>query len=285
MEAPELNSQEDAARSRVQAQQAIYMASKANYDRMYETSLTPGTISQNDLDQAAARKNSDSSQMEAARSALKEVEDTKQYLVLKAPFSGVISARNINVGAYVGPSGKGQDLPMFTLQEQKRLRLVVSVPEIYTGFLTQKNTVTFSVKALPNQTFSAKIMRLAGAIDNRLRSERVEMDVYNEDKKLLPGMVTEVKLPLPTEDSTFLVPKTAVVNSTERVFVIRVTNGKAEWVDIKTGRDGDGRIEIYGKLMSGDQLVLAANEEIRDGSALSNLKAVAPGAAAPPAVK
>ncbi|TDW96450.1 efflux RND transporter periplasmic adaptor subunit [Dinghuibacter silviterrae] len=272
MEAPEITSQIDAASARVKAQESIFIASKANYDRMYETSLTPGTISQNDLDQAAARKNSDSAQLEAARSNLKEAVDTRDYLVLKAPFSGVISARNINPGAYVGPSGKGQDLPMFTLQQQSLLRLVVSVPELYTGYLSDKDIVKFTVKALPNQPFTARVRRLAGAIDNRLRSERIEMDVENPRNQLLPGMVAEVSVPLPSNDSTFLVPRTAVVNSTEKIFVIRANNGKAEWITVKTGREASGRIEVYGDLKEGDTLVTAASEEIRDGSALSNTK-------------
>ena len=166
---------------------------------------------------------------------------------------------------------------MFTLQEQKLLRLVVSVPELYAGYLTHKDVVSFTVKSLPGQTFTAQVRRLAGAIDNRLRSERIEMDVYNPKKILLPGMVTEASVPLPAQDSTFLVPRTAVVNSTEKVFVIRDNGGKAQWVDVTTGREGDGRLEVYGDLKEGDQLVLAASEEIRDGSTLRNVKLVQAG--------
>jgi membrane fusion protein (multidrug efflux system) len=81
--------------------------------------------------------------------------------------------------------------------------------------------VKFSVKALPDRKFTAKVRRLAGALDNRLRAERTEMDVYSNDKTLLPGMVAEVDLPLPSKDSTFIVPSSAVVNGTEQVFVVR----------------------------------------------------------------
>jgi multidrug efflux pump subunit AcrA (membrane-fusion protein) len=93
------------------------------------------------------------------------------------------------------------------------------------------------------------------------------MDVYNNDRKLLPGMVAEVSLPLPAKDSTFVVPATAIVNSTERVFVIRVDSAhKAQWVDIKTGRSEGGKTEIYGNLKTGDQLIKIASEERRNGS-------------------
>ncbi len=267
MEAPELGSQLASAASRMKSQEAIYIASKANYDRVVETSKTPGTISQNDIDQADARQKSDYAQWDAAKSAYREVEETLKYLEIRAPFGGVISARNVNPGAYVGPSGKGSELPLFTLQEQKHMRLVVSVPEAYTGYLSDKNEVQFSVKALPNRVFTAKVRRLAGALDNHLRAERTEMDVYSDDKTLLPGMVAEVELPLPARDSTFIVPVTAVVNSTERIFVIRVTgDNKAEWVDVKLGRSEGGKMELYGRLSEGDKLVRTASEEIRNGS-------------------
>jgi RND family efflux transporter MFP subunit len=266
LEAPELGSQLASAQSRVKSQEAIYIASKANYQRLVETSKTPGTISQNDIDQADARQKSDLAQLEAAKSAYSQVAETLKYLEIRAPFGGVISARNVNPGAYVGPSGKGSEFPLVTLQEQRHLRLVVSVPEAYTGYLNDRKEVKFSVKALPNEVFHAKVKRLAGALDNKLRAERIEMDVINDDKRLLPGMVAEVSVPLPARDSTFIVPSTAIVNSTERIFVIRVADGKAQWVDVKPGRSDKGKVEVYGDLRQGDTIIKVASEERRDGS-------------------
>lgn len=274
MEAPELNSQVAGAQSRLQSQEAIFLASKANYTRLYETSQTPGTVSQNDLDQALAKMNSDKAQLESAKSAEKEVAETRNYLEIRAPFSGVISARNVNTGAYVGPAGKGSELPLFTLQQQKRLRLVISVPEASTGYLTNKDEVSFTVKSVPDQKFTARIKRLAGALDTRLRSERVEMDVYNDNKKLLPGMVAEVNLPLPAESSSFVVPKTALVNSTERIFVIKIVDNKAVWIDVKKGRETDDKVEVYGQLTEGNHLVTVASDEIRNGAPIANIKIV-----------
>lgn len=265
LEAPEINSQLAGAQSRIQQQQAIYFASKATYDRLMNTSKTPGTISQNDLEQAEAKKNADLANVEAAKSAYKEVAANVSYLEIRAPFDGIITARNANLGAYVGPGGKGTD-PLFVLQDQKRLRLVVSVPERYTGGLTNKDEVTFSVQALSNQKFTARIQRLAGALDEKLRSERLEMDVYNKDKKLLPHMFAEVKVPLPSRDSTIILPKTAVATSTEKVFVVKVVNHKAEWVDVKKGLEANGQVEVYGNIKPGDQVVKNASDEIRDGS-------------------
>ncbi|MDR3697067.1 efflux RND transporter periplasmic adaptor subunit [Mucilaginibacter sp.] len=267
LEAPEINSQLAQAQSHIQQMEAVYYASKATYDRLYNTSKIPGTVSQNDLEQAEAKKNSDLANVEAAKSSYKEVAANMNYLEIHAPFDGVISARNVNTGAYVGPGGKGTD-PLLVLQDENRMRLVISVPENFTGGLTDKNYVTFTVQALPNRKFTAQIKRLAGALDEKLRSERLEMDVYNTDKKLLPHMYADVNVPLPSRDSSLIVPKTAVVTSTEKVFVIKVVNHHAQWVDVKKGFQSGDFIEIYGNLSNGDQVVKQASDEIRDGSSV-----------------
>jgi RND family efflux transporter MFP subunit len=269
MEAPELNSLQAAAQSRLKSQEAIYIASKSNYDRLLETSKTPGTISQNDMDQALAKKNSDFAQWDAAKAQYREIADRRNYLEVRAPFNGVITSRNANPGAYVGPSGKGSEFPLFTLQQQKKLRLVIYVPEAYTGYLDQQDKVKFNVNAFPNEKFSAQVKRLAGALDNRLRSQRIEMDVANDNKKLLPGMIANVSIPLSTKDSTYILPRSAIVSSQERVFVIKVVNDKAEWVDVKKGRENDGKVEVFGELAAGDLIVKQGSEEVRNGSTVT----------------
>jgi membrane fusion protein (multidrug efflux system) len=268
LEAPEINSQLAAAQSRIKQFEAVYFASKATYDRLVSTSKTPGTVSQNDLEQAEAKKNADEANIDAAKSGLKEVSANLAYLEIRAPFNGVITSRNVNLGAYVGPGGKSTD-PLFTIQDQDRLRLVVSVPEVYTGALSNKSEVDFTVRALPNQKFTAEVKRIAGALDEKLRAERLEMDVYNKGKKLLPHMFAEVSVPLPAGDSTYVVPKTAVATSTEKVFVIKVVDNKAVWVDVKKGLSNGDNIEIFGAdLKADDKLVKAASDEIRNGSNL-----------------
>ncbi|WP_144915604.1 efflux RND transporter periplasmic adaptor subunit [Mucilaginibacter frigoritolerans] len=266
LEAPEINSQLAEADSRIKQYDAIYYASKATYDRLLSTSKIPGTVSQNDLELAEAKKNSDLANVEAAKSSYKEVAANLAYLQIRAPFDGVITARNINLGAYVGP-GRSND-PLLVLQDQKRMRLVISVPESSTGGLSDKDHVTFSVQALPNRKFTAQVKRLAGALDTKLRSEQVEMDVYNTNKDLLPHMFAEVDIPLPSRDSAFIVPKTAVVTSTEKVFIIKVVNNHTQWVNVKKGLSSGTLTEVYGDINEGDQIVKDASEEIRDGSSI-----------------
>ncbi|MCF2447176.1 efflux RND transporter periplasmic adaptor subunit [Dyadobacter sp. CY345] len=270
MEAPELNSRLAGAESRAKAQEAAYIASKANYNRLLETSKTPGTISQNDLDQALARMDADYAQLQSAKASQKEVGASKNYLEIRAPFAGIITARNVNLGAYVGPSGKGSEFPLFTLQDQKKMRLVVSIPEAYVGYVNNQTEIKFSVKAYPNEQFTAKVKRMAGALDTRLRSERIEMDVINNDKKLLPGMIAEVSIPLSSQAASFVVPKTALVTSMERVFVVKVIDNKAVWIDVQKGREADGNVEIFSdSLKVDDKLVKSASEEVRNGSSLN----------------
>lgn len=267
LEAPEISSQLAAAESRLHSVEAVYMATNSTYNRILQTSKVEGTISKNDLDIALSRKNSDYAQLQAAKAAYKEVQVMLGYLQIRAPFDGVVSARNVNTGAYVGPAGKGSELPLLVIQDQKKLRLSVSVPEMYTGYLKQDDAITFTVGPLPNQTFKAKIQRMSGALDLRLRSERVEMDVINTDKRLLPGMVAEVILPLTARDSTFVVPKTAVVSSAEGAYVITVKDNKTKRTGIKKGREHGDTIEIFSDSLTVNQpLVKAASEEVRNGT-------------------
>jgi RND family efflux transporter MFP subunit len=266
LEAPEISSQLAAAESRLKSQEAVYLASKSTYNRLLETSKVEGTISKNDLEQAEAKKNSDYANYQAAQAANAEVGNIKGYLQIRAPFDGVISARNVNPGAYVGPSGKGSDLPLFTIQQQDRLRLSVYVPEQYSGYLKDGDELTFGVKSLPGQKFSAKIARMSGSLDSHLRSERVELDVPNTKKNLISGMNAEVLLPLNAPDSTYVVPKTAVVTSSEGVYVLQVENGKTKRVNVQKGRELEDRVEIFGDLPAKATLVKAASEEIKDGT-------------------
>lgn len=268
-EAPELSAQLASAESKLKAQEALSIASKANYERILEASKFSGAVSKNDVDQALAKRNADLAQLEAAKSSYREVADLKKYLEIRAPFDGIISARNASTGAYIGPSGKGSEFPLFVLTEQKRLRLVISVPEAYTGYVDQNDEVSFSVKAFPDKQFTGQVKRQAGALDKRLRSERVEVDVINNDKKLLPGMVAEVNVPLPIKNSTLIVPKSAIINSTTGVFVVKVNDGKAEWIPVKKGLEEKDKVEVFGDLKEGDTIITEANEEIRDGVPVS----------------
>lgn len=267
LEAPELTAQQVGAEAKLKALEAVYIQSNATYKRVFEISKTPGTISANDVDVALAKRNSDFAQFEAARAAYLETGNIVQYLTIRAPFEGVISARNVNPGAYVGPTGKGSELPVFTLQELKHLRLIVSIPESYKALIRISDSVQFSVKAFPGKIFSAKIARRAGVMDKQLRAEHIELDVYNNDLKLSPGMVAEVSVKLSGDKNVFLAPKNAIVNSTDGVFILEVLNGKIWRRPVVKGRETDSVTEVFGEnLKNGALYIKNASEEIHDGS-------------------
>ncbi|UBM59396.1 efflux RND transporter periplasmic adaptor subunit [Marinilongibacter aquaticus] len=268
LEAPEISSQLAAAESGLLSQEALYTASNSTYNRLFETSKIEGTVSKNDLEQALAQKNSDFAKFQAAKATYKEMQIMQSYLQIHAPFDGVVTARNVNTGAYVGPTGTGSQSPLLTVQDYKKLRLVVSVPGSYAAYLKQGDAINFTVNSLPNHNFESKIARMSGALDTKLRSERVEMDIVN-NKVLLPGMIAEAVLPLNTKDSTFVVPESAVVTYSEGTFVIQNRGGKAHRINVKKGRTQGERVEVFSdSLKVNDELIKLASEEIREGMTL-----------------
>ena len=279
LDAPELEAQLADASAKLRAAQssylekkAIYASTSAEYKMVYKTSLTPGTVSANDLQLAFAKMTADSSQMEAAgenveaaKSFYQNELEMKNYLTVTAPFSGTITERNVHPGALVGPASKATDLPILKLDEDDRLRLVVAVPEAYTGGILDKQPVEFSVKAYPDEVFKAIVNREAGSLNMNIRSEMIEMDVFTPDKKLKPGMYAEVKLETGRETPTLVIPKTSLVLSTERSFVIVVKDGKAYWVDVIKGNDAGDSVEVFGPIKTGDIILLKASDEIENG--------------------
>jgi membrane fusion protein, multidrug efflux system len=269
LEAPEMEAAMNNAASLLHTQEALYRASKANYDRLYRTSKIPGTISPNDLDLANGRMGADSANLAAARSRYQEAAALTDYLEVRAPFDGVVSSRNTYPGAAAGPAGKGSFIPLLTLQEQTKLRLVIAVPEAATGYFHQNDTIHFTVQTLPGQAFSARVSRLAGSLDMQLRTEQLEMDVANKEKVLLPGMFAQVSLDLTNDKKVFIVPQTAVTGNSKNIFVIRIDQGKTEWVSVEKGRQSAGNVEIYGDLQEGDQLVSNGTDELKSGTPVS----------------
>lgn len=265
LEAPELNAQYNAQSSNLKAMEAAWISSKVTYDRLLETSKTPGTVSPNDLDVAKAKRDSDYARFESVKASQSEVGTMRQYLEVRAPFSGIITARNVSPGAYVGPSGKGSELPLFSLKEDKKLRLTVGIPQNYVPYLKQGQQIRFTVPTLPGKEFEATISRSAGALDENIRSERIEMDVDNSQGILLPGMIAEVQLSLDVFEKAFIIPKTALLRSTEGYFVIKMIGGKIEWIPVQEGNASEETIEVFGTLKYGDTLVKKASEEIRNG--------------------
>ena len=127
------------------------------------------------------------------------------------------------------------------------------------------NSSSVKIRSFPSETFRATLARLSGALDLRLRSQRAEADVENRDGKLLAGTVADVSTTLRSSDNSFVVPKSAVVNSPEGVFVIKIVKGKAEHIPVKRGLEANDLIEVFGELSKNDTLLKKASDEIKTG--------------------
>ncbi len=263
LEAPELKAQLAEALAKVEDYKSKQMASKLTYTRMWQTSKTQGAIALNELDVAKSKMQVDSMQVLSATASYQAIQEMVNYLNITAPFEGTVVERNISPGELVGPE---RSKPMFVLENNQTLRLTLGIPEIYSGQLKEAQAITFKVTALPEKIFHAKLSRSSQSLDYSIRSMMVEFDVNNKEHLLKAGMYAEVTLPVERTTPTLFVPATAVVNSTERVFVIQLIDGKARWIDVKIGTQANGLTEIFGPLEEGQPVVAKATEELRDGN-------------------
>ena len=194
----------------------------------------------------------------------------ESYLEIRAPFNGVVTLRNLHPGALVGPaSGTSGAQPIVPIEDLDRLRLVVPVPEAYTAGIREGQQVPFSVPAYPGRNFQAPIARIAHDVAQNTRTMAVELDVRNAGAQITPGSFATVEWPVQRSYPTLFVPSTAVTSDLQRTFVIRVRQGKAEWIDVKTGVTVNGKTEVFGELQAGDIVVANATDTIRPGTSFS----------------
>ena len=201
----------------------------------------------------------------AHEASVRALEEIEKYLIVKAPFAGVITKRQVHAGALAGHQGNAA-MPLFTIEQVSRLRLVAAVPEAYRQSIKRGQKVQFSVAAFPAETFTGVVARPAYAVDPKTRTMPVELDFSNSGTKLTPGMYAEVQWPVRRSGETLCVPTTAINATTERIFVIRVANGRAEWVNVRRGLSEGELAEVFGDLVAGDTIVLRATDEIRSGT-------------------
>jgi RND family efflux transporter MFP subunit len=267
LEAPELQQAAAQAKERYSRAVADYTISRENYERLKQAARTPGAISPMDLATARSRTEADSALSNAEKAAWQQQEVMLAYLRVTAPFKGVITQRNVHPGALVSAEAKDPK-PMLELKEVDHLRLQVSIPETIAATLRNNDTLSFYLSAFPGKRFTGHIARKAMNINQQYRSEPIELDVYNPDERLTPGMYADVLFESKGNPNAFSVPKTAVVTSTERKYVIAVRDGKAVKVDVQTGNEGSSRIEILGDLRPGESVIANADDEIKEGSVI-----------------
>lgn len=263
--APELSAQRAEA-------EAKWRSDEITYERLTTAAATPGVVAPNDLEITKRT-------VEADRARVRSLKDMEDYLVITAPFDGVVTTRNVHPGALVGPAGgggAGSNPPLIRLEHTAQLRLMVPVPEQYTGEITPGHSLKFSVPAFPGRTFHGAITRVAHSVDMKTRTMPVEMDVDNAAGLLAPGMFPEVEWPVRRSEPTLFVPAKAVVTTTELMFVIRVREDTTEWVRVQKGHSVGDLIEVFGDLQTGDLVVVRGTDELRAGTKVTITASLAP---------
>ncbi|MGH9628025.1 MAG: efflux RND transporter periplasmic adaptor subunit [Bryobacteraceae bacterium] len=262
----------DSQKAEAEAKRA---AAESTLERLREAAKTPGVVAGNDvvlaekaLEAERARVASIDKSVEAAKASVKALEEMLRYLNVSAEFDGVITERFVHEGSLVGPESKGVT-PMFRLEQLDRLRLVVAVPEALAGGIRRGARVQFTVSAYRGAKFTGIVARPALSVDPKTRTMPVELDVTNTGGRLTPGMYAEVAWPQGRGRSSLLVPPETIKATTERIFVIRVEDGVAEWVDVRRGAPEGDLVEVFGKLKPGDKILEQATDEIRPGTRIS----------------
>ncbi|HEY9680045.1 MAG TPA: efflux RND transporter periplasmic adaptor subunit [Drouetiella sp.] len=259
------------------------------YTRTAEASKVPGVVSANEVivlekivaadkeklkawqenvraaqNAVTALKNSVVSQSQAT----KNYSDIADYLTIAAPFDGYITERNMHVGSFVGPLGKGAYPPIVRIQQLNLLRIIAPVPEIDTSGVIPGAQVQFTVSTHPGEKFTGTVARLGNYLDQKTRTMPVELNYWNHDNRVLPGMFCEVYWPTKRQHPTLFVPMTAVeTNSTIETFVCRVSkDNKVEWVKVKRGQMMGNMVEIFGDINQGDRVALHGSDELKQGT-------------------
>jgi RND family efflux transporter MFP subunit len=276
LDAPEMKAQLAEARAKEKALEsqraeldAKRVAAESTYERIKTASATPGAVAQNEVilagkavDASRASIQALEGSIDAARQSTKALQDLEAYLKVTAPFDGVITERLVHPGALAGPSMG----PLLRLEMNSRLRLVAAVPESDVGGIVKGARVPFTVPAYPGQRFSGVVARIPRSMDAKTRTMAVELDVDNRAGLLAPGMYPEVTWPVRNARKSLLVPPSAVVTTTERTFVIRANDGRAEWVDVRKGAGSADLVEVFGALKENDRVVRRGSDEIREGT-------------------
>jgi membrane fusion protein, multidrug efflux system len=278
LSAPEINSQTAAseanlhqAEAEVAQAEAQAAAAESTSAKLQEAAKTAGAVAGNELLQAQKQRDAALALVDSRKAAVRTAKEHFQasqamesYLRVTAPFDGMITDRFVNPGTLID----GGHTPMLKLQQVAHLRLIVPVPETYSASIVKGTSTVFHVPARPGRSYTAKVARIPNALDRQSRAMMVELDVYNKDGSLAPGMYPTVDWPVGAGETLLFVPATSVVTTTERTFVIASVNGRAHWIDVRKGPAAGESVSIRGQIAVDQSVVKRASDEIREGASL-----------------
>ncbi len=276
---PEVDQQLGQSRSNLSTADANLRLAEITKDR-YEGLLKTHAVSQQDVDNAVGTYNANKSIVEADQANVKQLEALQSFEKIYAPFDGIITARNTDVGALVdsGSSG-GVKTDLFHLSQVDRLRVYVNVPEEYSQATTSGLTAQLTLAEFPGTTFTGKLVRTSQAITLDTRTLLAEVDVTNPTGQLLSGSYAEVHFKVPGKVSTYILPTETLLFRKEGLRVAVLKDNKAELLPVTAGRDFGDTIEIISGLQGSESVIVSPPDSVINGEKMQIAQAIIAGGA------
>jgi len=277
IETPEVDQQLEQARSNLLTAQANLELASITKTR-YQGLLKSNAVSQQDVDNAVGTYNANAAIVEADKAAVQQYSALVSFEKVYAPFDGVITARNTDIGDLINSgSTSSVKTDLFHIAQPGKLRVYVNVPEEYSRGITVGMTADLSLAEFPDRKFQGRVVRTADDINLTTRTLLIEIDVDNPTGTLLTGSYAEVHLAVPTQASTFLVPVNTLLFRTEGLRVGIVKDGEVTLTAVTPGHDFGDQIEIVSGLKPGDQVIINPPDSIVSGQQVQIVKATLPG--------
>ncbi len=265
IESPEIDQELERAVVRLEEARANVPLARNTLQRI-ETLLRTRAVSEQELDDQKVRVNNAEAAVKAGEAEVRRLQALQSYEKVVAPFSGTITARNVDKGALV-TSGSGSTLTsLFTIADSSGLRVFVDVPQNAAPGVTENQVADVFVREHPQKTFKAQVVRTSGALDPATRTLRTELFLPNQEGSLLPGMYVQVKFSVAREHPAVLIPARTLVFRKEGPQVVVVTaDKKAELRSVKLGRDFGSEIEVTQGLDGKELLVENPTDDLEHG--------------------
>jgi RND family efflux transporter MFP subunit len=270
IETPELDQQLQQAENELKTAQANLQLAQITADR-WVFLLKTNVISKQETDQAVSDLNAKRAIADSAEANVRRLQKLQEFERIYAPFDGVITARNTDVGALIqnGDNNvRDNTVPpqLFHLAAVDKLRVYISVPEVYASAAKSGEMVTLTLDAFPGETFTGTLVRDSNSIDQTSRTLKVEVDVDNPTGRLLPGAYAFVHLKVPVPPGAVTVPTNTLLFRSEGLSVAVVRNGLAKLVPVKIGHDYGSSVEVMSSLTADESVVIDPSDSILDGS-------------------
>jgi len=278
IETPEVDQQLLQARADLDTAQANLNIAKITASR-WQDLVSTGSVSQQETDQAVSNLSAVKAAAESSAANVRRLEQLQSFEKVYAPFDGIITARNTDIGALIDAGASTQPKELFHIAAIRKLRLYVAVPEVYSRAARSGAPATLTLDEFPGQTFHGTLVRNANSIEIASRTLLVEVDVDNPTGQLLPGAYVFVHLKLPDETRSVTIPSNALIFRKEGLQVGLVRDGKAELVPVKISRDYGSSVEIVSGLQPTDAVIVDPSDSLVAGMPvrLSNKAAGGPG--------